>query len=762
MHRVFETELAGRPLRVETGRLAQLANGSCLVRYGETVILSTATSSKTPRPGIDFFPLSVDYEEKMYSVGKIPGGFIKREGRPSEKAILTSRAIDRPMRPLFPKDLRNDVCINNLVLSVDQDCAPDITAMIGSSIAVAISDIPWNGPTCSLALGYVDGQLVINPNEEERQRSEMDVTLAGTEEKVCMIEAGANEIPDDVMLDCIIKGHAAIQEVCRFIKSIVRAVGKPKYSYESAALPADLQDAVNVRAAERMKTVTLEADKIARDAAVYQLVQDTAAAIAADCPEHPEWPALVPAAVDILQKKTVRHYLFDESRRVDGRGMDEIRPLSAEVGLLPRVHGSALFQRGFTQVMTSCTLAPLSKVQILDGLDSNEEHKRYMHHYNFPGYSTGEAKPNRSPGRREIGHGALAERSLLPVLPSIEDFPYAIRNVSEVMMSNGSTSQASVCASTLALMDAGVPIKRPVAGISCGLICNPENHDDYKVFMDIQGIEDFFGDMDFKVAGTTEGITAIQVDIKVDGLSYDIIRDAFAMTRKGRMQILDEVIRPCLLAPRQELSAYAPKIIQTVVPVDKIRAVIGQGGKVINRIIDETGAQIDIEDDGHVYISAVDAEAGEKALAIVNGIVHDPEPGQVFEGEVTRLMNFGAFVEYLPGKEGLVHISKLAWERVDQVEDVVQVGDHVRVMVSEIDDQGRVNLSMRDCMEKPEGYEEPEEDERGGRGRGDRRPPRGGRGERGGRSDRGDRAERGGPSRGGFRRRDRDGGHFRD
>lgn len=748
MSRTFQMQLAGRPLTVETGKLAQLANGSCLVRYGDTVVLATATSSKSPRPGIDFFPLSVDYEEKMYSVGKIPGGFIKREGRPSEKAILTSRAIDRPMRPLFPKDLRNDVSINNLVLSVDQNCAPDIVAMIASSIAVSISDIPWNGPTCSLSIGYVDGQAVINPNEEERLRSDLDLTLAGTEEKICMIEAGANELPDEVMLDCIMKGHAVIQEVCRFIKQIVAEVGKPKYSYNSSDVPQEVVDAVFGFAYDKMKTVALGSDKEARDQAVDALADETKAHLEAI---NPDFLPYLSEAMYKLQKTVVREYLY-EGKRVDGRSMTEIRPLSAEVGLLPRVHGSGLFQRGHTQVLTACTLAPLSKVQVIDGLDSSEEHKRYMHHYNFPGYSTGEAKPNRSPGRREIGHGALAERSLVPVLPSIEEFPYAIRNVSEIMMSNGSTSQGSVCASTLALMDAGVPLKRPVAGISCGLITKAGQEDDYKVFMDIQGIEDFFGDMDFKVAGTTEGITSIQVDIKVDGLNYDIIRQAFEMTRKGRLQIINEVILPCIAAPRESLSPYAPKILQTQVPVDKIREVIGQGGKVINRIIAETGAQIDIEEDGHVYVSAIDEVAGQRAITIINGIVSDPEAGQVFDGEVTRLMSFGAFVEFLPGKEGLVHVSKLRWERVENVEDVVAVGDKVQVMVSEIDDQGRINLSIRDCLEKPEGYvetERPRGEKR--QDRGDRRGPR-----RSGSSDRDRSSERG------FRRRDRDGGHFRD
>ncbi len=755
MKKTFTTDLAGRPFTVETGELAQFANGSCLIRYGETVILSTATSSTEPRPGIDFFPLSVDYEEKMYSVGKFPGGFIKREGRPTEKAILTSRAIDRPMRPLFPKDLRNDVSINNLVMSVDQDCPPDIAAMIGSSIAVSISDIPWNGPTCSVSLGLIDGKVIINPTEEQRVQSQMEVTLAGTEEKICMIEAGANEIPDEVMFDAIVEGHKVIQEMCRFIKGIVAEIGKEKYSYTSTAVNSELQAAVNDFAYEKVRAGVLSADKALRDANIAQIKNETKTYIES---VNPEWVDGVGEAMYMLEKKVVREYLKNEHKRVDGRGLGEIRALSCDAGLLPRVHGSGLFQRGQTQVLTTCTLQPLSKVQILDGLD-NDESKRYIHHYNFPGYSTGEAKPNRSPGRREIGHGALAERSLVPVLPSTEDFPYAIRTVSEIMMSNGSTSQGSVCASTLALMDAAVPLKRPVAGISSGLITNPEDDSDYLVFMDIQGIEDFYGDMDFKVAGTTEGITSIQVDIKVDGLSYDIIRDAFAITKEGRLQIINDVILKRMPEPKKELSAYAPKILQTQIPVDKIREVIGQGGKVINKIIDETGAQIDIEEDGHVYVSSVDAKGGERALAIIRGIVTDPEPGQIYEGRVTRLMNFGAFVEILPGKEGLVHISKMAWERVEKVEDVVNVGDQVTVKVSEIDDQGRINLSMRDCLPKPEGYVEPERTER----------PRSGGGFRGGKDGRrdGERRGRGGERRGGDRGErhggaDRDGGHFRD
>jgi polyribonucleotide nucleotidyltransferase len=744
MEKTYQMTLAGKPLTVEIGRLAQFASGSCLVRFGDTVILSTTTASETPRIGVDYFPLSVDYEEKLYSVGKIPGGFIKREGRPSEKAILVSRVIDRPIRPLFPKDLRNDVAVNNLVLSVDQDCSPEVAAMLGSSISIAISDVPWNGPVASVQIGLVDGKVVINPDEKQRQASQMQVTLAGTADKVCMIEAGANEVPDEIMLQAIVEGHKAIQEICKFIKTIADEIGKPKFAYTSSEVPEDVFSAVRDFARENMRQAVLSADKTARDAQVTELKAETSAHIAE---LNPDWVPFVGDAMYKLEKKVVREYLFKEHRRVDGRALDEIRPLSAAVGLLPRVHGSGLFQRGQTQVLTTCTLGSLSKVQMLDGLD-NEEEKRYMHHYNMPGYSTGEAKLSRSPGRREIGHGALAERSLLPVLPSEEEFPYAIRCVSEILMSNGSTSQGSVCASTLALMDAGVPIKKPVAGISSGLIVNEENDQDYLVFMDIQGIEDFFGDMDFKVAGTKDGITSIQVDIKVSGLSIDIIRDAFAMTRKGRIKIIDEVMLPCISEPRADLSPYAPKIIQTTIPVDKIREVIGSGGKVINRIIEETGVEIDIEDDGRVFVASPNTEAANRALAMILGIANDPEPGQVFTGKVTRLMTFGAFVEFLPGKEGLVHISKMAWHRVEKVEDVVKEGDIVTVKVVEIDGQGRINLSMRDCIEKPEGYIEtdsgerrsgpPHGDRRSGPPHGDRRPggdSRGNRGDRGGRRD---------------------------
>ncbi len=723
MERIFKTELAGRPLVVETGKLAQFTNGACLIRYGETAILSTVTASKTPREGVDFFPLSVDYEEKLYAVGRIPGGYIKREGRPSEKAILTSRVIDRPIRPLFPKDLRNDVVVSNMVCSVDQDCSPEIAAMIGTSIAIAISDIPWNGPVGGVVLGLIGDEVIINPTEEQRKESRMYVTLAGTAKKICMVEAGAYEVPDEQMLDAIAKGHEVIKEIVAFINSIVAEIGKEKFTYESADVPEEVFHMVKEFAWDDMRQAVLAVDKSVRDANIDALTKKIEAYLTE---QNEEYLPYLADAVYKLEKKVVRNYLFNEHVRVDGRRLDEIRPLSCGVGLLPRVHGSGLFQRGQTQVMTTCTLAPLSASQTIDGLDT-EDSKRYMHHYNMPGYSVGEAKASRSPGRREIGHGALAERSLVPVLPSEEEFPYAIRTVSEILMSNGSTSQGSVCASTLALMDAGVPIKRPVAGISTGLIVNEEDENDFLVFMDIQGIEDFFGDMDFKVAGTTEGITSIQVDIKVDGLSLDIIRKAFELTHKGRLQIINDLLLPCIPAPRAELSKYAPRIITMQIPVDKIREVIGTGGKVINKIIADTGAQIDINDDGILHIATPDQEAAQKAVGIIKGIVADPEIGAEYEGVVTRLMQFGAFVEFLPGKEGLVHVSKMAWHRVENAEDVVKEGDVVKVKLLEEDAKGRYNLSMRDCMEKPADYVEEEAPRRSDR---PNRERRGGHGDR--------------------------------
>ena len=717
MEKIFRTEIAGRPLVVETGKIAQFANGSALVRYGETTVLSTATASATPREGIDFFPLSVDYEEKMYAVGKMPGGFLKREGRPGEKAILVSRVIDRPIRPLFPKDLRNDVCVNNLVMSVDPDCSPEITAMLGTSIAIAISDIPWKGPVGGVVLGLIDGKTIINPTLEQREVSDMYVTLAGTLNKICMVEAGANEVPDDVMLNAIAEGHEEIKKICEFINSIVAEIGKEKFTYESADVPEEIFESVKEYGWDKMRAAVLSKDKEVRDGNVAKLQEEVAALLEEKEEGLSKW---APDAIYKLEKKVVRDYLFREHVRVDGRALDEIRPLSAAVGVLPRVHGSSFFQRGQTQVMNICTLAPLDDAQKLEGLDE-QTYKRYMHHYNFPGYSTGEAKPSKSPGRREIGHGALAERSLIPVLPSEEEFPYSIRTVSEITMSNGSTSQGSVCASTLSLMDAGVPIKRPVAGISSGLITDPDNDDNFLVFMDIQGIEDFFGDMDFKVAGTTEGITSIQVDIKVEGLTLDIIKAAFEMTHKGRLQIINDIILPCIPAPRADLNKWAPRIISMQVPTDKIREVIGSGGKVINKIIADTGAQININDDGMVYISTPDLEKAEKAKMIINGIVADPEVGTEYDGTVTRLMDFGAFVEFLPGKEGLVHISKMAWNRVEKVEDVLHEGDKVHVKLIEIDSQGRLNLSIRDCLPKPEGYVEEEPRRREGRPNRERR-----------------------------------------
>lgn len=694
MNKTFTMELAGRNLTIETGQLAQLANGSALVRYGDTVILSTATASAAPREGIDFFPLSVDYEEKLYAVGKIPGGFIKREGKPSEKAVLTARVIDRPIRPLFPKDLRNDVVVVNTVLSVDQDNSPEIAAMIGTSVALSISDIPFNGPIGGVVLGLVDGEIVINPNAAQREKSDMYVTLAGTSEKITMIEAGAKEVSEEIMMQAVKKGHEEIKKITAFINGIVAEIGKPKFEYQSAELPKELYDAVYELAYEELRGAMLTDDKTVRDERVAALTADIQQKLAET---FPEGSALITEAIYKIEKKIVREYILKEGKRVDGRRLDEIRPMSAAVSLLPRAHGSGLFQRGQTQVMTIVTLGSISESQMLDGVDLEEE-KRYMHHYNFPGYSVGEAKTSRGPGRREIGHGALAERALEPVIPSEEEFPYAIRLVSEVLMSNGSTSQGSVCGSTLALMDAGVPIKAPVAGISAGLIIDEENPEKFITFMDIQGIEDFFGDMDFKVAGTKKGITAIQMDIKVDGLSYEIIGQALELTKKGRWQILDEVILPVIQEPRKSLSPYAPKMFRMDIDPDKIREVIGPGGKIINRIIDETGVKIDIEDDGRVFVSTPDEEAGKRALAIIEAIAKDVQPGQVFLGKVTKIMNFGAFVEFAPGKEGLVHISKLDNRRVARVEDVCKVGDEMLVKVLDIDKQGRINLSRRDAL----------------------------------------------------------------
>ena len=692
--RTFETTLAGRPFVVEVGKMAGLANGSCLVRYGDTVVLCTATMADSPREGIDFFPLSVDFEEKLYAVGKIPGSFLKREGRPSEKAILASRVIDRPMRPLFPKDMRNDVCIVCTVMSVDMDNSPEIAAMNGASIAVAISDIPWNGPIAGMAVGLVDGQVVMNPTLEQRQKSDLSLTVASTHDKVAMIEAGANEVSDDVMYDAIMKAHEQNVAMVDFINGMVREVGKPKREFPSQALDPDFLASVEEFATEQVRWALFDDDKTVRDARMAQVTEKTKehfATVDESC------LPLIDEALYQTQKHVVRRALLDEGKRVDGRGLHDLRPLAAEVGLLPRVHGSGMFTRGQTQVLTVATLGTMREAQLLDGID-NEEYKRYMHHYNFPSYSVGEARPPRSPGRREIGHGALAERALLPVIPSEEEFPYTIRLVSEVLSSNGSTSQGSVCGSTLALMDAGVPIKAPVAGISCGLVTEGER---WMTFVDIQGIEDFFGDMDFKVAGTHKGITAIQMDLKIDGLTGPIIKSALELTHTARDYILDEVMLKAIAAPRPELSKYAPKMIRTIIDEDKIREVIGPGGKVIQRIVAETGCKIDIEDDGSVFIAAADADAGARALAMIEAIAKDPEIGSVFTGRVTRIMNFGAFVEIAPGKEGLVHISKLDHKRVEKVEDVVSVGHEIKDKVIEIDEKGRINLSRKDCLPKP-------------------------------------------------------------
>ena len=700
MFKSYETELAGRKLVIETGKLAGLANGNVVVKYGDTVVMVNVTASKEPKEGIDFFPLSVDFEEKMYSVGKIPGSYTKREGKPSDKAILVSRAIDRPLRPLFPKDFRNDVVVVATVLCVEQDNSPEVAAMIGASAALSISDIPFGGPTAAVNVGLVNEEIVINPTEAQRKVSDLNLTVAGTAEKVAMIEAGANEVPDDVMLEAIKKGHEEIKKVCQFIQKMKDEIGKPKFAYKSFAVDHDLYEELEKDYTEKMKTAVQEIDKDTRDNNVAALTEEIENALAEKLGEEEfeKRKQEIGEAVYKLEKKCVRDMIFYEHKRVDGRAIDEIRPLSCEVGLLPRTHGSALFTRGQTQVMSIVTLGMKSEEQELDGIDT-ETAKRYMHQYNFPGYSVGEAKTSRGPGRREIGHGALAEKALVPVLPPVEEFPYAIRVVSEVLSSNGSTSQASICGSTLALMDAGVPIKRPVAGISTGLVTNPENPDDYVMLTDIQGLEDFFGDMDFKVGGTEKGITAIQVDIKVDGLSYKIIEEAFARTRKARQYILDDIMKPVISEPREEISKYAPHIITTQIKVEKIKDVIGKGGETINKIIDETGVKIDIEEDGQVFIYSTDAEMGEKALDIIENIARVVEVGQIYYGTVTRTTSFGAFVDIGGGKEGLVHISKIAKEHIKNVADYVNVGDKVPVKVIEIDDQGRINLTMKDLVE---------------------------------------------------------------
>ena len=692
MFKTYSMELAGRTLTVETGKMAGLANGSALIRYGETTVIVNVTASKKPREGIDFFPLSVDYEERLYAVGRIPGSFQKREGKPSDKAILVARAIDRPIRPLFPKDLRNDVCVNAMVLSVDPDCSPEVAAQIGTSVAISISDIPFNGPTAAVSVGYVDGEIVINPTLAQRERNRLNLTVAGTYEKVSMIEAGADEIPEDIMLEAIMAGHREIQKITEFIKGIVAEIGKPKFTYESFDVAPELYDAIAEFAKDKMYDAVQAVDKEDRDAKLEVLQAEIEEYLKEKYGEaYEEIAPKVGDAVYKLEKKTVRHMILEEHKRVDGRALDEIRPLSAEVDVLPRVHGSALFSRGQTQVMSIVTLGTISDEQELDGLDE-ETSKRYIHHYNFPPYSVGEARPSRGPGRREIGHGALAERALAPVIPSQDEFPYTIRVVSEILSSNGSTSQGSICGSTMALMAAGVPIKEPVAGISTGLVTDDTDRSRYIMLTDIQGLEDFFGDMDFKVAGTKNGITAIQVDIKIDGLTRDIIKEAFERTRVARMYILNEVMLKAIPEPRKELSKYAPKIISMKIDVDKIKDVIGSGGKTINKIIADTGVKIDIEEDGSVFIAGTDSEAAEKAKSIIEAITMDLEVGNTYVGKVTRIMNFGAFVEVAPGKEGMIHISKLAKERVEKVEDVVSIGDEVKVKVIEIDNQGRVNL----------------------------------------------------------------------
>ena len=694
-YKVYETTLAGRPLKLETGMMAQLANAAVMASYGETKVLCTVTASAKPREGVDFFPLSVDYEEKMYSVGRLPGSFTRREGRASDKAILASRCIDRPIRPLFPKDMRNDCSVVATVMSVDPDCSPEIAAAIGVSAAIAISDVPWAGPISSVNVGLVDGEIIINPDLEQRAKSDLNLTVSSTEDLVAMIEAGANEISDKLMFDCIMAGHEANKEIVKFINGIVAEIGKPKFEFESNDPDPEIFKEIEDFCIEDVKKALDTDDKTVRDAAllpIYNAVHEKFDEKFEGC------EGKIEEIMYLVQKHVVRDWLKNEKKRVDGRGIDEIRPLNAQVDLLPRVHGSGMFTRGQTQVLSIATLAPISEAQKLDGLDE-EISKRYIHHYNFPSYSVGETKPSRGPGRREIGHGALAEKALVPVIPDIDDFPYAIRVVSEVLSSNGSTSQGSICGSTLALMAAGVPIKAPVAGISCGLITGDDGvYGDFMTMVDIQGLEDFYGDMDFKVAGTHKGITAIQMDLKVHGLTPEIIKEAFAKTHKARDYILDEIMLKCIPEPRAELSKYAPKMLSTQISPDKIGDVIGKQGKVIQSIQEQCDCTINIEEDGHVYVSGLDIEKAKQAISIVELIANDPEIGGIYSGKVTRLMTFGAFVEIAPGKEGLVHISKLDVKRVEKVEDVVNVGDQVIVKVTEIDDQGRINLSRRDAL----------------------------------------------------------------
>ena len=691
MYKSFSMELAGRTLTVDIGRVAKQANGAAFMHYGDTVVLSTATASEKPREGIDFFPLSVEYEEKLYAVGKIPGGFNKREGKASENAILTSRVIDRPMRPLFPKDYRNDVTLNNMVMSVDPACRPELTAMLGAAIATCISDIPFDGPCAMTQVGLVDGEFVINPSQEQWKNGDLNLTVASTKEKVIMIEAGANEVPEAKMIEAIYLAHDVNQTLIAFIEKIVAEVGKPKHSYVSCAVPEELTEEIRrLVPQEEMEAAVFTDDKQTREENIRVITERLEEAFA----ENEEWLAMLGEAVYQYEKKTVRKMILKDQKRPDGRQMTQIRPLAAEVDLIPRVHGSAMFTRGQTQICNVCTLAPLSEQQRLDGLDENEVSKRYMHQYNFPSYSVGETKPSRGPGRREIGHGALAERALLPVLPSEADFPYAIRTVSETFESNGSTSMASTCASCMSLMAAGVPIRKMVAGISCGLVTG-DTDDEFVLLTDIQGLEDFFGDMDFKVTGTTEGITAIQMDIKIHGLTRPIVEGAIARCREARLFIMDTCMKPVISEPRPEVSPYAPKIEQIMIDPQKIGDVVGKQGKVINKIIEETGVKIDIEDDGSVSVCGTDKDMIAKAISIIEAIVTDVEVGQVYTGKVVRIMNFGAFVELAPNKDGMVHISKLSDKRVGKVEDVVNIGDEVTVKVIEIDKMGRVNLSMK-------------------------------------------------------------------
>ena len=695
MVKQFSMELAGRTLTVEIGKVAAQANGAALMRYGDTVVLSTATASEKPREGIDFFPLSVEFEEKMYAVGKIPGGFNKREGKASEHAVLTSRVIDRPMRPLFPKDYRNDVTLNNLVMAVDPDCSPEVTAMLGASVATSISDIPFDGPIAGTRIGLIDGEFIVNPTADQQLVSDLALTVASTAEKVIMIEAGANEVPEDKMIEAIFKAHEVNKEVIKFIDRIVEECGKEKHEYEHVDTPEDLwDDMVSFITPEAMEEAVFTDVKQVREENIRQIKEKLEERYAE---EHEDWLPLIDDAVYKFQKKTVRKMILKDHKRPDGRAINEIRPLAAEIDLLPRVHGSGMFTRGQTQIMTITTLAPLSEAQKIDGLDANVTSKRYMHHYNFPSYSVGETKPSRGPGRREIGHGALAERALVPVLPSEDEFPYAIRTVSETLESNGSTSQASICASTLSLMAAGVPIKKPVAGISTGLVTG-DSFDEYFVLTDIQGLEDFFGDMDFKVAGTHDGITAIQMDIKIHGLTPDIIREAISRTKEAREHILTNVMEPVISTPRDHVGEYAPKIMQMHVDPDKISEIIGKQGKTINAIIDETGVKIDINDEGRVDICGVDQAMIDRAMEIIRLIVEPVEAGKIYEGEVVRIMNFGAFVQLAPNKDGLIHISKLSKERVEKVEDVVNIGDKVKVKVLEIDKMGRINLALREII----------------------------------------------------------------